>query len=338
MKYRDVADLDEQIVRWLGRLPRDLDLIVGIPRSGVLPATLLALHLNVPFTDVEGFVEGRVLEAGPRYTRGDVAVLLDEPRNVLVVDDSILLGRQMQKVKERIRAAGLPHNIRYAAVYPAPGSEDHVDFFAEVVDTPRCFEWNVMHHPWILSKTCMDIDGVLCRDPLDDENDDGVEYLRFLREAEPRYLPSARVRWLVTARLEKYRSPTEEWLAANGVEYDELIMMDYPDMAARRAAGAYASFKADIYRTTRALLFIESSPALAAEIARLSGRSVFCMETRKMIEPMLVPRLRRDVWDRSTNVRRRVADAVDRLALPLRRSEGLLSRSTTRRPRPRPPG
>ena len=291
MKYRSVAELDADVVEWLQRLPRDLELIVGIPRSGLLAASLLALHMNLPMTDVEGLIEGRVLQPGPRYA-GDVVGLLSEPRHVLVVDDSVLLGRQLEIVKKRVRAARLPHTISYAALYPAPGSEHHVDFFFEIIETPRCFEWNLMHHPWILSKTCMDVDGVLCRDPSPTENDDGPQYRQFLEATDRRYLPTAPVRWLVTARLEKYRALTEEWLRTNGVEYGELIMMAYPDMAARRAANAYASFKAEMYRRTGALLFVESSPTLAAEIAHLSGKSVFCLETRTMIDPDFRSRVR----------------------------------------------
>jgi orotate phosphoribosyltransferase len=291
MRYRSVADLDDDIVEWLPRLPRDLELIVGIPRSGLLAANLLALHLNLPMTDVEGLIAGRVLQPGPRYAAG-VAGLLDKPANILVVDDSVLFGSQLETVKKRITAAHLSHAVRYAALYPAPGSQRHVDFFFEIVKTPRCFEWNLMHHPWILSKTCMDIDGVLCRDPTPAENDDGPEYQRFLQSADRRYLPSAPVRWLVTSRLEKYRTATEGWLAANGVEYGELMMMEYPDMDARRAANAYSSFKASIYNRTGAILFVESSALLAAEIARLSGKSVFCVETKRMIDPALLPRVR----------------------------------------------
>jgi orotate phosphoribosyltransferase len=312
MRYRSVADLDHDIVEWLPRLPRDLELVVGVPRSGLLVASLLALHLNVPMTDVEGLIERRVLQPGPRYA-GEATRLLDRPTNVLVVDDSVLFGRQLQAVKERIGAAGVPHTIRYAAVYPAPGSEHHVDFFFEAVKTPRCFEWNLMHHPWVLSKTCMDIDGVLCRDPTLAENDDGPEYQRFLQAADRRYLPSAPVGWLVTSRLEKYRAATEDWLAANGVEYGELLMMDYADMAARRAANAYAPFKAEIYERTGAILFVESSAKLAAEIARRSGKSVFCAETREMIDPPVLPRVRRKTDHLRHGVRARLGKALHML-------------------------
>ncbi len=66
MNYRSVADLNLAIKRWMVKLPKDFDLIVGIPRSGLLVANLLALYLNKPLTDVEGLLEGRILSAGPR--------------------------------------------------------------------------------------------------------------------------------------------------------------------------------------------------------------------------------------------------------------------------------
>jgi orotate phosphoribosyltransferase len=309
MKYRSVADLDEDVVAWLQQLPADLELIVGIPRSGLLVASLLALHLNLPMTDVEGLIEGRVLQPGPRYS-DDVTGLLDEPRRVLIVDDSVLLGRQLETVKTRVQTARLAHTVCYAALYPAPASAHHVDFYFEIVEPPRCFEWNLMHHPWVLSKTCMDIDGVLCRDPTAAENDDGPQYRRFLTSSGRRYVPTVPVRWLVTARLEKYRALTEEWLKANGVEYGELIMMDYPDMAARRAANAYASFKAEAYARTGALLFVESSPTLAAEVARLSGKSVFCLETRTMFDPEFLSRIRRTTRELPGHLPHWMADAL----------------------------
>ena len=82
MRYRSIAELDDDVVDWLHRLPRDLELIVGVPRSGLLAASMLALHLNLPLTDVEGLIEGRVLQSGPRYM-GNAVDPLGEPRRVL---------------------------------------------------------------------------------------------------------------------------------------------------------------------------------------------------------------------------------------------------------------
>lgn len=286
MEYRTVAQLDDAVVSWLAALPRDIDIVAGIPRSGLLVANLLALHLNVPMTDVAGLVEGRVIQAGARYKELDSRQFLTVPRHVLVVDDSVCSGSQMAKVKDQLARAGLPHRVTYAAVYMAPEArfDEHVDLYRELVDMPRVFEWNLMHGT-VLANSCLDIDGVLCIDPTDEDNDDGASYERFLRDTPPLLLPTAPVGWLVTSRLEKYRAHTEQWLARHDVRYGELRMMQYPDKAARQAAKAYAKFKADVYTETGAWLFIESDAAVAAQVAELAGQSVFCTETREMIAP-----------------------------------------------------
>ena len=43
MNYRNIDDLNHCILQHLSILPRDFDLIVGVPRSGMFPANLLAL-------------------------------------------------------------------------------------------------------------------------------------------------------------------------------------------------------------------------------------------------------------------------------------------------------
>jgi orotate phosphoribosyltransferase len=294
VEYRSVAQLDDAVVSWLAALPRDIDIVAGIPRSGLLVANLLALHLNVPMTDIAGLIEGRVIQSGARYKGIDPRQFLSKPRHVLVVDDSLCSGSAMRKVQADLAAAALPHRLTFAAVYMAPEAslDGDVDLYREIVPMPRVFEWNLMHGT-VLANSCMDIDGVLCLDPTDEENDDGEEYLRFLRNTPALLLPTSPVGWLVTSRLEKYRAQTEEWLARHKVRFGELRMMQYPDMAARRAARAYARFKADIYVETGAWLFIESSAELSVQIAQLAGRSVFCTETREMLKPGDSPSLTR---------------------------------------------
>ena len=38
MNYRTISDLNQVILKRLHIIPRDIDLIVGIPRSGMFPA------------------------------------------------------------------------------------------------------------------------------------------------------------------------------------------------------------------------------------------------------------------------------------------------------------
>jgi len=283
VNYKSVASLNKDVVTWLASLPRDIEVIVGVPRSGLLVANLLALHLNLPMTDVRGLLDSRLLASGQRFGR-QRADYLDLPRNVFMVDDSVLTGSQMRAVREQIQAAELPHSVKYGAVYVTVESKDLVDDYYCDLPVPRVFEWNVMHG-YIMENACVDIDGVLCRDPSEEENDDGPAYREFIRKVSPLYVPTRTVGWLVTSRLEKYRGLTEEWLQRHGIQYGGLIMMDFPDKQARVRANSYAAFKAAAYDETGASLFIESSLNLAREVARLAGKDVLCTETWEMVGP-----------------------------------------------------
>lgn len=275
VSYKTFEDLNRDIKALALRLPSDLDLIVGIPRSGLLAANLLALYFNLPITDVAGLCEGRVLGTGQRYNSGMPCNLADI-KKVLVIDDSISTGASMEKVKTIIRQAGLPYQFCYAAVYTTFAVRGMVDFWSQIIDNPRRFEWNVLTTS-SLEQTCVDLDGVICRDPLEVENDDGKNYRHFIANAELLVRPSYEIGWIVTCRLEKYRDLTEEWLKQHGIRYHNLVMMGLPDKATRVASKAYASFKAEVYKSSKASLFIESSPIIAQEIAALSGKNVLCL-------------------------------------------------------------
>lgn len=281
INYRSVSDLNKAIVDGLHKLPQSIDLVVGIPRSGLLAANLVALYLNCPLADVDGFLAGRTLRAGPRAGSRGGAASCGKSRSTLILDDSINTGAQMADIRREIEAAGRQDEVIYGAVYSSPSARVLVDVFFEVVPQPRIFQWNILHSH-ILSKSCVDIDGVLCLDPLDHENDDGVAYERFLLNAARKYSPTSEIGWLVTCRLEKYRDHTERWLRANNIKYGELIMLDLPSKAARLAADIHGKYKADVYASTRADLFIESSRMQAIEIARLSSKQVLCTETWEM--------------------------------------------------------
>lgn len=324
MDYRSVADLSADLAQWAAHLPQDFDLIVGIPRSGLLAANLLALHLNLPFTDVEGFVAGRVMASGPRCLTRDSKAFLAQRRKVFILDDSLWSGRSMRAVKEATKAASLSHEVHYGAVYVVSALAgccvDH--FFTILPGQPRVFEWNVMHHE-ALGASCVDIDGVLCRNPLPEEDDDGPRYREFLATVQPVVRPGKRIATVVSCRLEKFRSLTEEWLKKNEIEYGQLVMLNLPDKAARAKPGVHAEFKARAYRDSGALLFIESSFVEAVEIARLSGRSVLSMEGRRLVRPGLV-RERRALVSRA--VRLGVSDPMELVRRMKNRGKRFLAR------------
>jgi uncharacterized HAD superfamily protein/adenine/guanine phosphoribosyltransferase-like PRPP-binding protein len=255
-----MKDLNDTIVRHLHKVPRNLNLVVGIPRSGLLAAHIVALNLNLPITDIEGLIEGRLIESGERRRNLDHSHTKIFDGKILVIDDSLSSGSTMMRVKQRIQQANLGAQVIYSAVFVAPSGKSKVDFYFEEMRGGRVFEWNLMHS-YVATQSCVDIDGVLCADPTAEENDDGQYYERFLLETRPLRLPTVKLGYLVTC------------------------MMNLPDKESRLAAGNHAAFKADVYRTTEALLFIESSLGQARDIAKLANKPVLCTETQQMIYP-----------------------------------------------------
>jgi uncharacterized HAD superfamily protein/hypoxanthine phosphoribosyltransferase len=278
MYYRNISDLNKIILKRLSILPRDFDLIVGVPRSGMLPANLLALYLNKPYTDIHSFLNGHIYKAGARGQFFDIK----EFKKVLVVDDSIASGSAMEECKESLKHLASDFSFSFCAIYVIPGKEKMVDYYFEVVPLPRYFQWNILNHT-SLEKACFDIDGVLCADPSPEQNDDGEKYLDFILNAPALFIPGSKIGTIVTSRLEKYRKETETWLKANHVKYNELVMLDLPDMESRQKLNNHAEHKAKAYLSKPYVLFVESSLEQAQEINRMAKKPVLCTENFEMI-------------------------------------------------------
>lgn len=244
----------------------------------MLPANLLALYLNKPYTDLESFVNGHIYNTGERGRLMDMNLI----KKVLVVDDSVFAGEAMERAKQKLAKSTVNSELVFCAVYVSPGSERHLDIWFEEVAPPRVFQWNVLHHS-VLERACVDIDGVLCVDPTEEQNDDGIGYVEFLRKATPLFLPSRRIRTIVTSRLEKYRDETEFWLREHGITYDSLVMLDLPSKEARQASGCHATHKAREYLKKEYSLFIESDPMQSLKINEITKKPVLCTATFEMV-------------------------------------------------------
>jgi orotate phosphoribosyltransferase len=274
MFYRDLDDLAAAIRVLYAKLP-PISLVVGIPRSGLLTATMFALLANIPLTDVDGYLSGRVMSHGVRDLADNSAA------RVLVLDDTVNLGAEMHRVRSLIpNRDGV--ELIFAAAFVTHAGRGAVDYYAEIIDTPRVFEWNILHHPEV-KDACCDIDGVLCPDPPSESILGGAPYLKHIQNAPCLFRPSIPFGHLVTNRLERYRDETETWLAKNGIGYGDLIMRPEQSVQDRREGIPVAQFKAEVYERTNAWLFIESSLPQARQIAEITHRPVFCTEVWRMI-------------------------------------------------------
>ena len=320
MNFRSIAQLSDQLLHWSRRLPRDIELVAGVPRSGLLAANLLALYLNVPLTDLDGLLAGRCFEAGSArrkrfHADGGSEHFLATPRNVLVLDDSVWGGDTMRSVRDRIEQAGIPHRVRYGAVYVAPGRESAVDFYCESLNGPRVFEWNVLDGE-LLRYFFVSLEGVIR--PHAEPGASG-RALAGAGDARPYLVPSVEIGWIISERPERQRAETAGWLDAHAIGYRNLVMAG--DAGVEHLPAASAAYKADAYRATDASLFLEPSLRQAVEIARFSGRPVLCTDAMQMVYPGTAPLPRPD----------QIGDLHPRTRPGLRRLRRLLRRWTGRR-------
>ncbi|WP_404440502.1 phosphoribosyltransferase family protein [Stutzerimonas chloritidismutans] len=310
MNYRSLSDLSRLSTECAGKVPNDIDLVVGIPRSGMLVASIIALKQNLPLTDLYSFLRNDELKKGNTrtYKHEELVKPLDA-KKILLVDDSISSAKSMRAAEEQVRAT-YGGNVVTMAVFAERHNRHHVDMYLELVEQPRVFEWNVMHHPF-LAQACLDIDGVLCLDPTIEENDDGPNYRDFLSCTRPLFIPSVKVAHLVTSRLEKYRAETEDWLQRNGVQYGTLHMLDLPTAEERRRLNIHHKFKAEVYaKQPLTRLFVESEVKQAIEIMKLSGKPVYCIETNEMYVPGQVYNLKANALRKSHSLKAKLIGKV----------------------------
>ena len=280
LNYKTYEDLSLDIKRNLYKLPTDIDLIVGVPRSGMIPAYMLGLMLSKQVCSLREFISNDYKTLATHRIR-----LNTDIKNILIVDDSINSGKASLDVKRVIEESKLDQkfNITYMAVYYRDDNyKQFIDIALEKVPSPRLFQWNYLNHCF-LQDAAFDIDGVLCIDPANEENDDGPKYKNFLLNAKPLFIPQYKIPYIITSRLEQYRPETEEWLKKNNVQYDHLIMLKGYTAEERRKLNLHAKFKAEQYKNLSDIqLFIESDRKQAQEIAKLTKKICFCASTDEL--------------------------------------------------------
>ena len=91
MNFKSFNNLAEDIKKNLYKIHlEDYDLVVGIPRSGMIPAYMIGLYLNLLVTDLEGFIKNQSLK---KPSVRNLKKLINRPhdaRKVLLIDDSII--------------------------------------------------------------------------------------------------------------------------------------------------------------------------------------------------------------------------------------------------------
>jgi len=247
--------------------------IVGVARSGIFPASFLSTISNsrlISYENKNGTITD--LKGGMRT---DGVYGNNDSKNIYILDDSCYTGRAMKYAKSRIQRQFKDKNIITMALYSRrePYEVGMVDYVSRVLHD-HYFEWNIFASP-MCKRVCIDFDGILCRDFRPHEDDDGETYLNTLQNMSlDRVRPQSK--WpvdIITARLEKWRKPTEDWLKKNKINYGNLIMAPWNNIS-ERFNNDIASWKAEKFKESNKMLYIESDHRQAIKIHLESGKEV----------------------------------------------------------------
>jgi len=267
--------LDELFVwtnKWLRSFPTTYDVIVGIPRSGLLVAGIIATKLGKPFTTPELFIQNRF------WISKEIAnAKKGEYKNILLVDDTMGRGETIERNFQLLRSHRENLNITKAALIATEASKDSVDLYYKIINFPRVTEWNLLDtKQW---KLASDLDGVICENcpPGVDSNEE--LYTAWIKNAKPYLIPTFEIDMIVSSRLEKYRSDTQKWLARHGVRYKELFLWDIQSKQERK--GKNAQHKMEVFLRKKPDMIWESSFHESVQIWEGTKISTLCID--KMI-------------------------------------------------------
>ena len=285
--FLTVNDLASDSVKLANALPPDVEAIVGIARSGITPANIVATMLHLPLLSIRQ-TKGDVVQVGNGWRMGGTEHIgVNDGAKVAIIDDTSMTGNSFKAIKP-IADAQFKDYVT-ACVYTNPLSTGKPDIWVHELAWPHLLEWNLFNS--VLSpNAAVDFDGILCHDCAGWQDDDGLNYLGFVKNALPKYLTrKTAIPLIVTARIEKYRSETEDWLRRHGVRFNQLIMHPAKTLAERRRDDI-AAYKARHFAAwakahtprPRPSMFIESDDLQARRIAEITNRLVICPTTAKV--------------------------------------------------------
>ena len=147
MVYISTNDLNQCIKNNLNKLPKDIDLIVANPRSGILPAIMISLLLNVPICDISVFETNNIYSCGITKKVSHINSLSDA-RRILIVEDSSYSGNSINYIKSLIPKK-LKEKSSILSVYVNEVTKELPNIYFEEINQSRIFEWNLFHHKYL---------------------------------------------------------------------------------------------------------------------------------------------------------------------------------------------
>lgn len=264
--YKDVADMG-------------ITGVIGIARSGVIPASIISMQLHVPLYLLD-IKQQTITEAGSGFR------LHPESRQetFLLIDDSYASGLTLRRALPIIAKHDLTagKKVITAVVYASElSSGAPIDVIGYQYPLPHFLEWNFFNST-LMEGVGVDFDGILCYDIPDIEAASPAEYEARLISAVPLYLPlKMEIEVICSGRLKRWEQQSIEWLKRHGVRFKHIEFLDLDDPH-RRTGEKIISHKCRIILQYGLRTFVESDPRQAEAIAVLTGVPVVCPAARKV--------------------------------------------------------
>jgi adenine/guanine phosphoribosyltransferase-like PRPP-binding protein len=253
--------------------PQNYDIIAGIPRGGLIIASIIATRYDKPLSTPDELLNGKAWRAETLIAKGS---------KVLLIDDTLSSGYTMQKTREEIRK--LNYQVTTAVMVALPEMGSKADCIYKFLSRPFQCEWDLAHGKGRDSyMVASDLDGVICYDCPEEIYDLSKEYEEWLINAKLQFLPSYEIEAIVTCRLEKYRAITENWLVEHRVKYHKLYMWDTTE-GERGYTDNFARHKVDMLRKIKPDIYYESSQQEAILINQATKIPVLWWKGKVLIQ------------------------------------------------------
>ena len=147
--YNDAAVA--MVEKWSRTIPNKFDLIVGIPRSGLFLASVLALKWGRPLSTPDDLVRGIIWQSSsvPQIQVSDI-------HSLLLVDDTIHKGTMLETVKKQISDYRKDLEVQVATLFVSGGRTDLADYYVQLKEKPDILEWNLLSSTWGFGKPSSD--------------------------------------------------------------------------------------------------------------------------------------------------------------------------------------
>lgn len=269
INYKSYSDLVRDIKENISKINNDYELVVGIPRSGMIPAYIISSILNIDCIDLDSFIENKKLQKGEtRKTRFDIEKA-HNAKKVLLVDDSLYSGNSIKNVLNKIPKE-LKTKINVCIIYSSSKKNQYIDNYLVFLEAPKIFEWNIFNNSLI----CISFIDIKCFLGFKNHAVTAKDFIGNKTVISTNYMVDTIVNHLLS------ESEAIDWLNSNNIKYKNLITLEKghnKDVQIKNIS--------NVFKNSEAKLYMVAQLNDAMQINSISAKSVYCVSENKIINP-----------------------------------------------------